>query len=284
MSNRRDESRERDQVVWGFLGQNSMGGAALTAMCEYGHAPSLVITRPRSSHENAVEIASAHDGPVEIVDPENEEKIEALIRQQEIELVVCCGWSKRIQPELLSIPEFGWWNLHPSSLPAWRGSNPIGWQLISGASRLGFTVHQMDDGYDTGASLRRGNVPIPPGSSGGDTRRIMGNALGTAAAEMIRNIRDDAPAPLAVDEAAASWCPPRGVLPLLDPSELQRGPAQSAILAFAPFPGVGVRGLPDGWLAVDAEEPNQHTAQRDGLHPFELDFADGPLKLWCRTK
>ncbi|CAF1241899.1 unnamed protein product [Adineta ricciae] len=66
----------------------------------------------------------------------------------------------RLNKTILSIPKYGFVNLHPSMLPKYRGPNPIGWQILNNEKTLGFTFHYMDDKYDTGRIILQGTRPL----------------------------------------------------------------------------------------------------------------------------
>lgn len=51
---------------------------------------------------------------------------------------------------MLSIPKHGFINAHYSILPRWRGRHPIQHAMINGDTQIGVTVHQVDEGIDTG--------------------------------------------------------------------------------------------------------------------------------------
>jgi methionyl-tRNA formyltransferase len=78
-----------------------------------------------------------------------------------VELVVCSCFPWRISAALLSVPRHGWWNLHPSLLPAYRGPDPLYWQQQAKETATGITLHQMDEGLDTGPILGAATVSLP---------------------------------------------------------------------------------------------------------------------------
>ena len=45
-------------------------------------------------------------------------------------------------------------------MPGYRGGPPVFWELRDGLDRVGFTIHLIDAGIDTGPVLARGDVPI----------------------------------------------------------------------------------------------------------------------------
>lgn len=65
-----------------------------------------------------------------------------------------------IGPETFSLPEHGTINVHHGAVPDYRGGPPVFWELRDGLDRVGFTVHLIDAGIDTGPVLAQGNVPI----------------------------------------------------------------------------------------------------------------------------
>lgn len=266
----------------GFLGQNDMGGAALEGLCNAGVSPAVILTRPPSTHPNAVELSNVSAQKPHVVSPRHPGEIAEMLQRHRVDLMVCCGWSRRITRELLQLPRWGWLNLHPSWLPHWRGSNPIGWQMISGTTSLGYTVHQMTEAIDHGTPLIRGFVDLPAGADGGTARRILGKAMGRVTAELCRSGWATSVTPQNPDHLhPATACPPNGVLPLLDPALLRREPAIQAIRAFAPYPGAAVTAIPAGMRAVAIGEvcPRFGNTQ---LHRYVVEFVDGPLTLWCR--
>ncbi len=67
-----------------------------------------------------------------------------------LELLVVCGFPRRLGPDVFAAPRLGTWNVHPSLLPARRGPQPLRWAILRGDERLGVTVHQMSDVIDAG--------------------------------------------------------------------------------------------------------------------------------------
>ena len=59
---------------------------------------------------------------------------------------------------ILRMPDFGAIDIHGSYLPAYRGPQPVEWQIINGESRCGVTIHRMDRGIDTGEILAQDYV------------------------------------------------------------------------------------------------------------------------------
>jgi methionyl-tRNA formyltransferase len=100
----------------------------------------------------------------ELNQPGHPETLAALAQlQPDVALVAC--FSRIIPPDLLGLPRYGILNLHPSRLPAYRGPEPIFWQLRDGVNPVGVTLHVMDAGLDTGEIVGVTAVSLPDGSS-----------------------------------------------------------------------------------------------------------------------
>lgn len=99
--------------------------------------------------------------------------------------VVAC-FTRRIPPAVLALPRFGFLNLHPSLLPAYRGPQPLFWQLRDGAA-TGTTVHYMDAGLDTGDVAAQTAVALPDGIGGPEAEQLLAlSGLG-----LLRGVLDD---------------------------------------------------------------------------------------------
>ena len=82
-----------------------------------------------------------------------------------------------------------------------------------------------------------------------------------------------------------SNCPPAGVLAWLDPTRMSGQQARHAILAFSPYPGVGVLGIPDSLLVISADRPPDSAAGDEQDHlTRRVEFSDGPVQLFCRHR
>lgn len=84
--------------------------------------------------------------------------------------VACFPW--RIPAALLRLPTYGFLNVHPSLLPAYRGPAPLFWQLRDGLSSGGVTVHWMNATFDTGPIAAQTSLPWPDGATSADLDRL----------------------------------------------------------------------------------------------------------------
>lgn len=83
-----------------------------------------------------------------------------LIVEQAIDVAIQAGVGLIRQP-LLSAPAFGFVNVHPGALPAFRGSACPEWAILEGAPVV-LSAHLIDEGLDTGPLLLARAMPIVP--------------------------------------------------------------------------------------------------------------------------
>lgn len=84
----------------------------------------------------------------------------------------------------LELPPLGFFNIHPSPLPAYRGPDPIFWQLANNEATSGVTLHKMSDTFDTGPLLHIESIPIAPK----DTYGLVQSNLSFAAVEALKHL------------------------------------------------------------------------------------------------
>jgi formyltetrahydrofolate-dependent phosphoribosylglycinamide formyltransferase len=73
-------------------------------------------------------------------------------------LVVSAGFMRLLAPEFLQ--RFSVINSHPSLLPGFPGAHAVADALAAGVSQTGCTIHQVDEGLDTGPVIRQERVEI----------------------------------------------------------------------------------------------------------------------------
>ena len=148
---------------------------AVRALCESGVAPvALMVTGaaraaptpgaiPLEVLDRADGIASAQGVPlIRVSDPNHPPAIAALRRIRPDLLLLAClphivGRATRETARIAAL------NLHPSILPRFRGPHPVFWQLHSGVSRAGATVHVAADAVDAGPVVVQRSVDVRAG-------------------------------------------------------------------------------------------------------------------------
>ncbi len=82
------------------------------------------------------------------------------IELMNIDLAVVYAFGHLIPKELLTLPKYGFWNIHPSLLPKYRGPSPIASPLINGDKTTGVTIIKMDKEIDHGPIIAQQSLAI----------------------------------------------------------------------------------------------------------------------------
>lgn len=78
----------------------------------------------------------------------------------EFDLVLLYAYGGIISKKLLAQPKYGFWNIHPSLLPLYRGTSPIASPLINGDKITGVSLIKMDDKIDHGPIIDQESYTI----------------------------------------------------------------------------------------------------------------------------
>lgn len=90
-----------------------------------------------------------------------------LFKQIKPDVVFMCGFTYRIPQELFSIPASGFFNIHFSMLPAYRGPDPVFWQIRNGEQTGGISIHKVEASFDSGDVVARQEIPFIQGENWG---------------------------------------------------------------------------------------------------------------------
>lgn len=111
----------------------------------------------------------AIDHEIPVVQPETLDTARALgtLAGFSPELIVVAAYGLILPSKILSLPQFGCLNLHPSLLPRHRGASPIASALLCGDEVTGVTIMLMDAGTDSGPILAQREVVVSPQDTSG---------------------------------------------------------------------------------------------------------------------
>lgn len=72
-----------------------------------------------------------------------------------IDLVLLYAYGEIIPESVLKLPHWGFWNIHPSLLPLYRGPSPITYPLLLGDIKTGVSLMEMDSRMDHGQIIEQ---------------------------------------------------------------------------------------------------------------------------------
>jgi methionyl-tRNA formyltransferase len=121
--------------------------------------------------------------------------------------VVIIAYGQIIPAPLLSIPKFGWINLHASLLPSYRGAAPINWAIANGETKTGVTTMRIDAGMDTGEILLQREIPIGATETAPDLSVRLAEAGASLMEETLRGLMAGKITGRAQDNINATYAP-----------------------------------------------------------------------------
>lgn len=104
----------------------------------------------------------------------------AAIGETGAELGVVIAYGVLLKSDALSALPRGWFNLHFSVLPRWRGAAPVQRAIMAGDRTTGVTLFKLDAGMDTGPVVGMLETEIQPDETSGELLnrcRILGESL-----------------------------------------------------------------------------------------------------------
>jgi len=79
-----------------------------------------------------------------------------------VDLALVFAYGEIIPKEILEMPKYGFWNIHPSLLPKYRGPSPVAYPLINGDEETGVTIIKLDEKIDHGPIIAQKKLEILP--------------------------------------------------------------------------------------------------------------------------
>jgi len=130
-----------------------------------------------------------------------------ILKELNPDIIVVVAYGKILPKEILYFPKYGSINGHASILPKLRGASPIQWAIVTGESKTGVTVMQMDEGMDTGDILDVAVTSIGEN----ETAEELFDRLCDITADIIMKVLDDIENgnvnPINQDESKATYAP-----------------------------------------------------------------------------
>jgi len=153
------------------------------------------------------QVAKAAHLPVHQPEKIRAPEAQGLLKEVSPDCVVIIAYGQIIPAGLLSIPPYGWINLHASLLPKYRGAAPINWAIVNGETRTGVTTMRIDAGMDTGDMLLQREIEIGPTETAPELVLRLSELGAPLMAETLRRLAAGTIVPRAQNHAEASYAP-----------------------------------------------------------------------------
>jgi methionyl-tRNA formyltransferase len=231
-----------------FMGSPDFAVPSLNALVGAGHEIACAYTQPprpagrgkgertTAVHRRAEELGIDVRCPKSLKDPQEQARFAAL----DADLAIVAAYGLILPKPILEAPKGGCINVHASLLPRWRGAAPIQRAILASDEVTGVTIMRMEEGLDTGPTLRKRETEID-----GKTAGQLTDELASLGAEALLDWLDHPTAPVPQPENGVTYASK------IDKSEARIDWRKSAteierqVRAFAPSPGA--------WFEADGE-------------------------------
>lgn len=158
-----------------FAGTPDTAASVLLGLLKSGHEVVAVLTREDSpigrkrilTPSPVADLASQRGIPVVKANKVDSVTLNA-IREHKADLAIVVAYGVILREEALQALPVGWFNLHFSVLPRWRGAAPVQRALQNGDGETGVTLFKIDSGLDTGPIVASLPTLINPEENAGD--------------------------------------------------------------------------------------------------------------------
>lgn len=135
----------------------------------------------------------------------NSQSFRKFLIKNSVDAVIVGTWREKISEETFSVPPLGFINIHPSLLPKYRGPNPYLQVIKHREKTSGFTIHQVDENFDTGKILYKSKIEIPKFYTSKELRETTVREVEKCLPEFLKNLDDGNIKPVKQNERYASY-------------------------------------------------------------------------------
>lgn len=109
------------------------------------------------------------------------------------DLVIAIAYGRILTEDVLSIPKFGFVNLHFSLLPSYRGAAPVQRAIQNGETTSGITIFKIDANLDTGPIYFQEKYEILPNATTSDVLKDLSEIGAKAFPRVLADIEKGIP-------------------------------------------------------------------------------------------
>lgn len=141
--------------------------ASLRLMYRLNHWRERLMSRAVSDRDcpEVPELCRTVGESVTRVDSVGDPELQAWVEERSSDLITAVFFNQIIPESLLNLAEHGAYNLHPGSLPSYRGYSPVFWQLLNEEGEAAVTLHEMTSELDGGGIYGEKRTEIGPSDS-----------------------------------------------------------------------------------------------------------------------
>lgn len=266
-----------------FAGTPELAIPSAQALLDHGHDIVAVLTRPdapvgrkRVLTPSPVALWAVERGLNLIKSSVLTPKVNSELKALNADVGVVVAYGALLPASTLELLPHGWFNLHFSALPQYRGAAPVQRALMAGETSVSTCVFRLVEKMDAGPIASRRTFAVEPH----ETAQELLTRLSLAAADQASLVVDSIQTgKLGVTEQSGQAT----FAPKIDQSEAEFRPAESAQVNFNRFRGVTAE--PGFWF-LDGEQRVkvlEAALNELGVGAGSIDVVRGDVLLGCET-
>lgn len=201
-----------------YFGTPNFAVTVLEELIAAGYSPELIVTTPDKPSGRKLLLTPtplkqwAESHKVDVITPATlrDEAVVTQLASYHADLFIVAAYGKIIPQNILDLPTYGTLNVHPSLLPAFRGSSPVESAIIEGLTETGVSIMKLDALMDHGpiiASVTSGTSWTPENPPKGSTlEELLAHKGGKLLAEIIPKWIAGEITPVEQNDAIATFC------------------------------------------------------------------------------
>jgi methionyl-tRNA formyltransferase len=131
----------------------------------------------------------------------------AELRALELDLGIVVAYGALLPRELLELPRCGFWNVHASLLPRWRGAAPVAAAIAAGDAFSGVSIQRMVEALDAGPVLACRAEAIREDDTAGVLEARLAELGAQLLVEVLEQYERQPFAGTPQDESQVTWAP-----------------------------------------------------------------------------
>jgi methionyl-tRNA formyltransferase len=193
-----------------FLGSKGLGLSVLRCVHQGNPDIKWKIIHPNDAGDSRGVLDLFHDyarrNGLDIFVASSPAATREMVRDLAPDIALVSGWYWLFDERTLSRVPMGFYGVHTSLLPKYRGGAPLVWSIINGDAEVGATVFRVASGIDDGGVLFQVRVPNLPHDNVGTLLEKIENALVETLPGKWRSLMDGSAGLYEQDNSLASYC------------------------------------------------------------------------------
>lgn len=153
-------------------------------------------------------ISFTHHEKVQFRLIDSKEAFKTALNETQFSMAIVCGWYWIIEETDLRKVDLGFWGIHNSLLPKYRGGSPLVWSMLSDDIEVGSSLFKLESGVDSGPIALQVKTP-KTNKSINEILEIFEEEYKKKLQEIVLQILDKKPLLTIQEEKSASYCKQR---------------------------------------------------------------------------